>query len=216
MAAALNCVPDDQDPQWYDDFWRATASRLNRLRIRLNPNNLETAARYITNMRVITTGLGKAGIAARKAAATFCSLGIPAVYLDPATAAHGDLGVVQHTDIILAFTKSGKTREVLETLNRLNNKKIIITGGNATALRLLGCYVIDFGDIREAGYLGLAPTTSFLAMVIISDMLASLASTAKGWTITDFGRVHHAGYLGAKARQLQQFDKDKQCQKKKR
>lgn len=183
----------------YDKFWRQTVSELNRLHIRLDYATIQAAfieitAHTLEHGKVVTTGLGKAGIAARKAAATFCSLGVPACYLDPSTAAHGDLGVIQPFDVVLAFTNSGKTREVLEMLARTTCTKIVITGST----KRIGDITISIGNVKEAGHLGLAPTTSFLAMCIVSDMIASEVSKAIGWTVTDFGSKHHAGYLALK------------------
>lgn len=151
--------------------------------------------------KVITTGLGKAGIAAQKAAATFSSLGIPAVYLDPATALHGDLGVVAEGDVMLAFSTSGKTREVLETLAYVPDVPIIAVTSHVDApIRKMATVVLDMGPIKEIDHLGLAPTASFIAMVVVGDLLATILSEGRGWTSEDFGRVHHSGYLGQEAR----------------
>ena len=153
--------------------------------------------------KIITTGLGKAGHAAHKAASSFCSMGFPAVFLHPAEASHGDSGLLGKDDIILAFSTSGKTREVLETLDFAKNHVsfvIAITSHSDATIRKLADIVLDMGEIKEAGYLHMAPTTSILVMLMLSDMLCSLAADMKEFSITDFALHHHGGYLGAKAR----------------
>jgi len=154
--------------------------------------------------KVVFTGLGKAGLAAQKAAATFCSLGIAAVYMDPATALHGDLGCVQDDDIVVALSNSGETREVLEALALLGPKvfTVAVTSTRNSSLSKTVNICLDFGVVKEAGAMALAPTTSFLVMVALLDCLALYVSESRGWTLKDFGTVHHAGYLHDKAKEL--------------
>jgi arabinose-5-phosphate isomerase len=154
--------------------------------------------------KVITTGMGKAGIAMRKFSSTLCSLGIPSCYLHPGEASHGDLGIIQSQDIMFVASTSGKTREVLETLDAAKNlgvSKIIgITSHEDSPIREKSDFYLDMGDIIEAGKLGLAPTSSILVMIAITDVLALVASEKKGFTERDYGTYHHGGYLGAQAR----------------
>ncbi|WP_308720777.1 SIS domain-containing protein [Komagataeibacter xylinus] len=155
--------------------------------------------------KVVTTGMGKAGFVARKFAATLCSTGTPAVFLHPGEAAHGDLGVLEVNDCIVAFSTSGKTREVLELVRhgrRLGCGPVIgVTSHADSELRAMSSLIIDMGDIAEPCRLGLTPTASIAVMSSISDALALVLMEKKGITQTDYGLRHHGGYLGIKARE---------------
>jgi arabinose-5-phosphate isomerase len=157
-----------------------------------------------TSGKVLTTGMGKAGHIARKFASTLCSTGTPAVYLHPGEAAHGDLGVVGPHDCIVAFSTSGKTREVLEMLalgRHLGLKTIIgITSHPDSDLRSMSDIVIDMGDVAEPCIHGLTPSASTTVMLAISDALALTLMELKGFSRADFGRRHHGGYLGRASR----------------
>ncbi len=155
--------------------------------------------------KVLTTGMGKAGHIAHKFSATLCSTGSPATFLHPGEAAHGDLGIVEENDAIVAFSTSGKTREVLDTLaagRELGLHTVIgITSHPDSELRDLSDVVLDMGEIKEACATGLTPTSSMAVMLAISDALALLLMEQKGFTAEDFGKRHHGGYLGKKARE---------------
>jgi arabinose-5-phosphate isomerase len=154
--------------------------------------------------KVITTGIGKAGLAARKFAATLCSTATPASFMHPAEAAHGDLGLVDERDTIVAFSTSGKSGEVLEMLElsrHLGVKTIIgITSHPDSKLRELSDILVDMGLVEEPCSLGLTPTASIVVMLAISDALALTLMELKGVTRRDYGLRHHGGYLGRKAR----------------
>jgi arabinose-5-phosphate isomerase len=154
--------------------------------------------------KIITTGMGKAGYAAEKAASSFSSLGMAACYLHPAQASHGDSGIIQNGDVMLALSNSGKTREVIETIQLARNlgidKVISITSHEASPVRDLSDVIISMGPIQEAGHLALAPTTSIIMMLIVSDMIATISAQRRGLTIQEFGLRHHGGYLGQKCR----------------
>lgn len=154
--------------------------------------------------KVITTGMGKAGHAAQKSASSLSSLGIPSVFLHPGEAAHGDVGVVRDGDVLLAFSTSGKTREVMETIQfarKLGIKQVIsVTSHKDSAIRDVSDIVVDMGPVREAGYLGIAPTTSIVVMLVISDLIAVMAAEARGFKMPDYALRHHGGYLGMKSR----------------
>ena len=156
------------------------------------------------NGKVLTTGMGKAGHIANKFSATLCSTGTPASFLHPGEAAHGDLGLIEENDAIVAFSSSGKTREVLELIasgRKLGLHTVIgITSHPDSSLRGLSDVVIDMGEIKEACKLGLTPTSSMAVMLAISDAIALLLMELKGFGTDDFGRRHHGGYLGKKAR----------------
>ena len=154
--------------------------------------------------KVLTTGMGKAGHVARKFAATLCSTGTPAAYVHPGEAAHGDLGLIGEQDCIVAFSTSGKTREVIEMLElgrQLGLSTVIgVTSHPDSELRDLSDVVIDMGVVREPCPLGLTPSASIAAMLAIGDALALVLMELKQVTAEDFGLRHHGGYLGRKAR----------------
>jgi len=154
--------------------------------------------------KIITTGMGKAGIAMQKFSSTLCSLGMPSCYLHPGEASHGDLGLVGSKDILFVASTSGKTREVMEIMDlarNVNVKYIIgITSHPDSPVREKADFVIDMGEIEEAGELKLAPTTSILVIQCLTDALALIASEEKGLTREEYGKYHHSGYLGQLAR----------------
>jgi arabinose-5-phosphate isomerase len=153
--------------------------------------------------KVLTTGMGKAGHVARKFASTLCSTGTPATYVHPGESAHGDLGLIERDDCIVAFSTSGKTREVLEMLRRgrgLGLRTIVgITSHPDSELRTLSDIVVDMGLITEPCPHGLTPSASIAVMLAISDALALVLMELKEFSRTDFGLRHHGGYLGTQA-----------------
>lgn len=154
--------------------------------------------------KVLTTGMGKAGHIARKFASTLCSTGTPAAYLHPGEAAHGDLGLIESDDCIVAFSTSGKTREVLEMLRlgrHIGLRTVIsVTSHAESELRELSDIVVDMGLVAEACIHGLTPSSSIVVMMAIGDAIALALMELKGFTKSDFGLRHHGGYLGKKAR----------------
>ena len=154
--------------------------------------------------KVVTTGIGKAGYVAQKFAATLCSTGTPAVFIHPAEAAHGDLGLIDAHDVIIAFSTSGKTREVLELIElsrHLTQATVIgITSHPETELRRLADIVLDMGVIEEPCPLGLTPSASMAVMSAIGDALALTLMEQKQVSRRAYGLRHHGGYLGHKAR----------------
>lgn len=154
--------------------------------------------------RIVTTGMGKAGHIAMKVSSTLSSLGMPSCFVHPGEAAHGDLGMVKDGDILLVFSTSGKTREVLETIDRAKKLGVIgiiaVTSHPDAPIREMVDIVIDIGVFQEAGFLNLAPTTSTTLMLIYADMVATLAADIREFTIEDFALRHHGGYLGQKCR----------------
>jgi arabinose-5-phosphate isomerase len=154
--------------------------------------------------KVLTTGIGKAGFIARKFAATLSSTATPAVFIHPAEAAHGDLGLVDRDDVLVAFSTSGKSREVLENLalsRHLGVTHIIgVTSHPDSELREHCEIVLDMGEIQEPCPLGLTPSASTAVMLAISDAIALALLEAKGVTREEYGMRHHGGYLGRVAR----------------
>lgn len=154
--------------------------------------------------KILTTGIGKAGHVARKFAATLCSTATPAAFVHPGEAAHGDLGLVDRDDCIIAFSTSGKSNEVVEMLElsrHLHCKTIIgITSHPDSRLRDLSDVLLDMGPIEEPCPLGLTPSASIAVMLAIGDALALALMELKGVQKEDYGLRHHGGYLGRKAR----------------
>lgn len=159
---------------------------------------------YECQGKVLTVGMGKAGLIANKFAATLCSTGTPAVYVHPGEAAHGDLGVVAPKDCVVAFSTSGQTREVVEMLAMGRHlglaTAIGITSHYESPLRKYCDLILEMGLIEEPCPLGLTPTASTTVMLAISDALALVLMEKKGITRKDYGLRHHGGYLGRKAR----------------
>ena len=149
---------------------------------------------------VITTGMGKNYHAAKKISSTFSSLGTPSCCIHPGESLHGDSGVIREEDILLVLSTSGKTEEVIEiigTARDLNVSSIIcLTSHLDSEIRPLSDIIVDIGVIPEAGYLGLAPTTSILAMMMTGDILATTVAKEKNITRHDYHKRHHHGYLG--------------------
>jgi len=169
-------------------------------------DDFERAVRVLLDCRgkVLTTGIGKAGHIAKKFAATLCSTATPADFIHPAEAAHGDLGLVGKDDVMIAFSTSGKSVEVIEILElsrHLGVTHIIgVTSHPDSTLREHCEVILDMGECAEACPLGLTPTTSMAVMLAISDAVAVALMEQKGVTKADWGKRHHGGYLGRMAR----------------
>jgi arabinose-5-phosphate isomerase len=149
--------------------------------------------------RVIVTGMGKSGIICRKIAATLTSTGTPAFFLHPAEATHGDLGVIQSEDVIVALSYSGETDELLrllETIRRLGAKLIAITGGPRSTLAQAADVALDCSVASEACPLNLVPTASTTAALAIGDAIAMTLLVEKGFRQEDFANLHPGGKLG--------------------
>jgi len=149
--------------------------------------------------RVVTTGMGKSGLVMKKVAATLSSTGTPALFLHPAEAVHGDLGMIAAGDVVLAASYSGAGEELLrlvELVRRLGVPLVALTGNAASPLaRHADVYVRTEID-REACPLNLAPTASSTATLAMGDALAMALLEARGFTPEDFARLHPGGRLG--------------------
>ena len=161
--------------------------------------------------KVITTGIGKAGYIANKFSATLSSTGTPAFFVHPAEAGHGDLGMVNPEDIIIAFSTSAKSIEVIEMLEnarQLGVSRVIgITSHPESPLRELSELVLDMGsNIIEPCPLKVTPSASIAVMQAISDAIALTLMELKGFTTHDYGMRHHKGYLGSVTRQQHHYD----------
>src|SRR5438874_6462876 len=149
--------------------------------------------------RVIVTGIGKSGLIARKIAATLTSTGTAAIFLHPAEARHGDLGVIQADDVILALSYSGETDELLlllEPIKRLGAKLIAVTGDPTSTLAQAADVALDCSVAEEACPMNLVPTASTTAALAIGDALAMTLLVEKGFREEDFANLHPGGKLG--------------------
>jgi arabinose-5-phosphate isomerase len=151
--------------------------------------------------RVIVTGMGKSGIIAHKLAATLTSTGTPAIFLHAAEAVHGDLGVVQTDDVVVALSYSGETEELirlLESIRRLGAKLVALTGFPSSTLGQAADAAVSCAVAEEACPMNLAPTASTTATLAIGDALALALSQRKGFGEEHFATLHPAGQLGKK------------------
>jgi arabinose-5-phosphate isomerase len=151
--------------------------------------------------RVVVSGMGKSGHIARKIAATLASTGTPAFFVHPGEASHGDIGMITPSDLVLLVSNSGETQEVLTILpflKRQGNKLIAITGNPSSTLAVDADAHLDASVSTEACPLGLAPTASTTAALVLGDALAIALLEARGFTADDFARSHPAGALGVK------------------
>ncbi|AMV35974.1 SIS domain-containing protein [Planctomyces sp. SH-PL62] len=181
---------------------RDEAAALAGVRERLD-GSIVRAARLVYHCQggVIVTGMGKAGLVGQKTAATFASTGTRAYPLHPAEAVHGDLGRIRPGDVVVAFSQSGETEEVLRLLpsiRRIDAGLIAVTERAASSLGRSADVCIAMGPIAEACPLGLAPSASTTAMMAVGDALALLVSRMRDFTPEDFALYHPAGNLGRK------------------
>ena len=198
------------------DLVRTEAAALEALATRLDGPMAEPFARAVElilgcgqgNGRVVVTGMGKSGIIAQKIAATLSSTGSPALFLHPAEAVHGDLGVLMPGDVVVALSVSGETEEILRllaTLKRKGDALVSFCCNSHSTLAQASDVALDCGVEREACGLNLAPTASTTTMLALGDALAIAVSLRKGFRAEDFAALHPGGKLGkrlAKVRDL--------------
>ena len=201
---------------------RTEAAALEALASRLEGEMAEPFGRAVElilrcgecNGRVVLTGMGKSGIIAQKIAATLSSTGSPALFLHPAEAVHGDLGVLLKDDVVIALSASGETEEILRllaTVKRKGDALVSFCCNLSSTLAQASDVVLDCGVEREACGLNLAPTASTTAMLALGDALAIAVSLRKGFRAEDFAELHPGGKLGkqlAKVRDLMHAGKD--------
>jgi len=201
---------------------RTEAAALEVLAVRLDGPMAGPFARAVemildcgkSHGRVVVTGMGKSGIIAQKIAATLSSTGSPALFLHPAEAVHGDVGVLMAGDVVIALSASGETEEILRllaTLKRKGDALISFCCNLHSTLAQASDVALDCGVEREACGLNLAPTASTTAMLALGDALAVAVSLRKGFRAEDFAELHPGGKLGkqlAKVRELMHAGKD--------
>jgi arabinose-5-phosphate isomerase len=172
--------------------------------------SFKEAVEVIANSKgkVIVTGMGKSGLIGKKISATLSSTGTPSVFLHPAEAIHGDLGVISKEDIILAISNSGETEELLAiipTIKRWGNFIISITNNPKSTLAKLSDIHLNLNIDKEACLLNLAPTSSSTATLALGDALAVAVYTVKGFTAEDFAKYHPGGSLGKKLMKVREI-----------
>ncbi len=176
------------------------ARAIEALQERVNGNFLSACQlMFQCQGRVVVIGIGKSGHIARKIAATLASTGTPAFFVHPAEASHGDLGMITQKDVVLSLSNSGETDELLTILpliKRQNVPLIAMTGNEFSSLAKLADVHLDVSVSEEACPLGLAPTASTTAALVMGDALAIALLEARGFTSEDFARSHPAGTLG--------------------
>ncbi len=180
--------------------FRAEAEAVQSLAGQLT-DDFEKALRAIlaTHGKVIVTGMGKSGLVGRKIAATLASTGTPSFFLHPGEAYHGDLGMIEAGDIVLALSNSGQTDEVLRLipyLQECGNTVIAMTGNAGSTLAKNSTYHLDVSVKNEACPLSLAPTCSTTAQLAMGDALAVALMNERGFRAEDFARFHPGGSLG--------------------
>ncbi len=151
--------------------------------------------------RVVVTGIGKSGLIGRKVAATFSSTGTPSLFLHPAEAHHGDLGMLVREDVLLAISYGGETQEIialLDTVKRLSIPLVTLTGNPRSTLAAASDVLLDISVKEEACSLNLTPTASTAASMAMGDALAIALLERRGFTPADFAALHPGGQLGKK------------------
>ena len=150
--------------------------------------------------RIIITGMGKSGHIGKKIAASLASTGTPSFFVHPAEASHGDLGMITEDDVVLAISNSGESKELVDILNyckRFGIKLISITKNPQSSLGKAGDIVLTLPNNGEACPLGLAPTSSTTATLVLGDILTTCLIERKGFTKEDFNNRHPGGKLGS-------------------
>ena len=178
---------------------------LNELKNTINPESLTEAlnlmqAATLRKGKIIVTGMGKSGHIARKISASLASTGTPSFFVHPAEASHGDLGMITEDDVVLAISNSGESRELLDILNyckRFGITLISITKNPESSLGKAGNVVLVLPQNGEACPLGLAPTNSTTATLVLGDILTVGLIERNGFSKEDFNERHPGGKLGA-------------------
>ncbi|MFO0278528.1 MAG: SIS domain-containing protein [Planctomycetota bacterium] len=185
------------------------AKAIHQVAGRIGPTFLQAIDRILAlRGRVVTAGMGKAGFIAQKVSATLASTGTPSIFLHPAEAIHGDLGRVDAGDLLLAFSKSGETQELLVMLPHVKNVGVPIVAMTQDAGSTLGRHadlVLELGRIEEAGPHGLAPSASTTAMLALGDALALVVQEGRRFGPDDFARFHPGGDLGRRLMKVREL-----------
>jgi arabinose-5-phosphate isomerase len=178
---------------------------LNALKYSLNPEALTKALDFMQNAsgksgRIIITGMGKSGHIGRKIAASLASTGTPSFFVHPAEASHGDLGMITENDVVIAISNSGESKELIDILNyckRFGITLIAITKNADSSLGKVANVLLKLPDSEEACPLGLAPTSSTTATLVLGDILTVALIERNGFSKEDFNERHPGGKLGS-------------------
>ena len=195
---------DAEHEEWLAEGRRVlteAARALDRLAKNLDGAAWANAIRLLleTKGRVVVTGMGKSGKVADKLAVTLASTGTPALFLHPAEGVHGDLGMIQPGDVVIALSYSGETDEIkaiLPAVSQLQTPLIALTSSPRSTLGRAASVVLDVSVEKEACTMNLAPTTSTTAMIALGDALAVAVMGARRFTPEQYSRLHPAGTLG--------------------
>ena len=165
--------------------------------------NIEIAINYILNCqgKIVITGMGKSGIIARKISATFASTGTTSIYLHPAEGIHGDLGMLQKDDVVIAISHSGNTQEIISIVPYIKFHQIpliAITGNKDSTLAKNSNFVIDYYIDKDIEPFGLVPTASTAVQLAIGDAIAVTILNMRDFKINDFALFHPGGTIGKK------------------
>ncbi len=187
-----------------DDTLRIESQELEALRNRLKHEDSANFAESVGLLlackgRVVVSGIGKSGHIARKIAATMASTGTPAMFVHPAEAMHGDLGMITKEDLFIGISYSGEAAEILAIapiLKRMGTRFIAMTGNPSSSMAKVADIHLNLHVSREAGPLNLAPTASTTVTIALGDALAIAALDARGFHEEDFARSHPGGALG--------------------
>lgn len=198
--SAVAQVDDQRILQLAHDTLDIEADAVRHLRDRLSPTFVHAVHAILkVKGRVVVMGMGKSGHVGRKITATLASTGTPAMFVHPAEASHGDLGMVKDSDLVIAISNSGESDElaaILPVLKRQGVPLVAITGGAQSTLAKHADIVLDSGVAKEACPLNLAPTASTTAQMALGDALAVALLDARGFRAEDFARSHPGGSLG--------------------
>lgn len=202
MEAARSIIPHSE----FDQLREAKAilshegEALMRLARQLDSSFLDAVDQVVAcTGTIIVTGVGKAGLIGRKVSATLASTGSRSFFIHPTEALHGDLGSIASNDLVVIFSNSGETAEIVQLLPSLESRHLPVIAVTASELSTLGSratVTIAIGHVHEAGLNGLAPTTSTTAMLGIGDALAMVASQRREFTASHFAQLHPGGNLG--------------------
>ncbi len=190
----------DRILDWGREVVRLEAETLLQVEKRLDERFIAAVEQILAcRGHVVTTGMGKAGLIAQKVAATFASTGTPSLFVHPAEAMHGDLGMISPGDVALLFSRSGESEELVRLIPHLRNRQVVriaVTGRSDSSLAK-GCdLVVEIGLVEEACPLRLAPSSSTTALLAVGDALALSVLKARGFTPEEYGRLHPAGSIG--------------------
>ena len=199
----MTARPDpDQTLRSARETLRIEGDAIHAMAQRLDDRFVQATAKVLAcNGRVVVSGMGKSGHVGRKIAATLASTGTPALFMHPAEASHGDLGMITPADVVLGISNSGESEEltaILPLIKRMGVPLIAMTGRADSSLARHADVVLDTGVAKEACPHNLAPTASTTSQLAMGDALAIALLTARGFRPDDFARSHPGGALGRK------------------